>query len=139
MKEGSPMATDPWADAPETSVPTPFITRRRRAQLVNTRATVQVTGADYMNDGRFGPKFTMTCVHPDGDEFRISFSTNSGKSPRDQINKWMWEKLRKGGTPIPASICKRGNSYYLDAPGAESDQDMITSEDSSWSADEPEF
>lgn len=122
------MANDPWASAPETIAPLPFITPARRAELVNTRATVQVSAADYVNDSRFGPKFVMTCIHPDGDEFRISFSTNHGRSPRDQINKWMWQQIRTTGKPIPASLCRRGNAYFLDKPGAESDQDTVTAE-----------
>ena len=133
------MAPDPWDSAPDTEIPTPFITRKRRAVLVNTRATVQVVACEYGNDGRFGPKFTMTCVHPDGDEFRISFSTNGGKSPRDQINKWIWQQLRSGGDPIRASICRRGNAYFLDRPGAESDHDVIAAEQISGPAYEPEW
>lgn len=139
MKGKSTMSNDPWASAPDTATPIPFITKARRAELVNTRATVQVTGADYANDGQFGPKFTMTCVHPDGDEFRISFSTNRGKSPRDQINKWLWQTIRDTGKPVPASVCKRGNAYYLDKPGAESDQDNATDTQSSGNVWEPEF
>lgn len=133
------MANDPWASAPDTPAPTPFITKLRRAGLVNTRATIQVTAVEYGNDRQFGPRFIMTCIHPDGDEFRISFATNGGTTPRDQTNKWMWETIRSTKQPIPASLCKRGNAYYLDRPGAESDTDGIPADESYLPVSEPEF
>ena len=52
-------------------------------------------------------------------------TSQQGKTPRDQTNKYMWAQLRTGNYPkgIPARVCKRGRAYMLDQPGAESERD----------------
>lgn len=142
MATESKPSSDPWANAPQMDI-LPFVTAEERAQLVNSGATVKVTHVEYDRTGQYGPKFVVTFIHPDGDARQMSMTSQSGKTPRDQINKWMWSELRTGTYPdgISARICKRGRAYMFDKPGAESERDntVTTEMASSGNSDMPDF
>lgn len=114
---------DPWANAPTSDGIIPFLTSDQRAQLVNSGEVCQVQQVAYDAHGQFGPKFVTTFTAPDGNDYQISFTSANGRTPRDLINKWMWDQTRKGIRPIPARLCKRGRAYMFDKPGSPSDRD----------------
>lgn len=123
MVESANASTDVWASAPDVPL-IPFLDGDQRAELVNTRATLYVTGMEYDKNGRFGPAFVATFIVPNGDAFQYTFTTNGGKTPRDQTNKWIWTKINKEKNDrIPVQLCKRGRSYYFDKPGSETESD----------------
>jgi hypothetical protein len=128
QKEGNPVANsdDIWAEQPDTPL-IPFLSNQQRAQLVNDRAVLKLTGMDYESTGMYGPKFVATFIVPSGDAYNLSFTVKSIKSPspRDITNKWLWtlvnEKKQSG---IPVQLVKRGRAYMLAKPGSESDFDV---------------
>lgn len=119
---------DVWSTAPDPKdTPLfPFLKNEDRSELVNTRAVLQVTGMDYDASGTFGARFVATFIAPDGNAYKYGFKTAhpAGSSPRDKTNKWIWEQInQKKVSPIPVVLCKRGNAYYFDKPGSESEWD----------------
>lgn len=134
-----PAATDdPWAAAPSTAEVIPFLTSNQRAELVNSGAVCQIQLVEYDAHGQFGPKFVTTFTAPDGNDYQISFTTANGRTPRDILNKWLWEQTRKGNRPIPARLCKRGRAYMFDRPGSPSERDLSAASPSD-SEDHPDF
>jgi hypothetical protein len=129
---------DPWSAAPTTEGIIPFLTGEQRAELVNSGALCQVQQVDYDAHGQFGPKFVTTFTAPDGNDYQISFTTANGRTPRDILNKWMWEQTRKGNRPIPARLCKRGRAYMFDRPGSMSERDATAASPTD-SEDRPDF
>lgn len=112
---------DVWAEAPDAPL-IPFITDEQRANLISTRATLYLTGMEYVKDGRFGPKFEATFIAPDGNGYSYSMTTAHGRTPRDKINKWLWDLItNQKRIRIPVQLVKRGSAYMLDKPGSETD------------------
>lgn len=152
--EGKEMADAPakneadvWESAPDAPL-IPYLTNEQRAALVNEKATIYITGMEYESQGRFGARFLATLIAPDGNGYHYGFTSAGGNgrapSPRDLTNKWMRDQIRgHKADRIPAQLCKRGNSYYLDKPGAESDRDETVPEMATGGAtevpDEPPF
>jgi hypothetical protein len=140
MPENTPSAkADAWASVPSTEEIIPFLTSTMRAELVNARAVCQVQNVVYEAHGQFGPKFVTTFTAPDGNDYQISFTSAGGRSPRDIINKWMFQQTRDGNRPIPAQLCKRGRAYMFDRPGSASERDTTAAIPSSSSEDIPDF
>jgi hypothetical protein len=111
-----------WDEAPDAPL-VPFITSDQRAELVNTSATLQLTGMDYDQGGQFGPKFVATFIGPDGNAYQYSMQSRGGRSPRDKVNRWLWELINKQHKgPVPVQLVKRGSAFLLDRPGSESDK-----------------
>lgn len=138
-------SADVWASAPDAPL-IPFLTADQRAALVNSRDVLKVTGMEYRKEGLYGPNFNATFIGPDGNAYHYSFTTSGGGTPRDQINKWIWETInKKKESPIPVVLCKRGRSYYFDKPGSESEMDYAGEAavpgqaDSGASGDTPDF
>jgi hypothetical protein len=138
MSDTTPKTGDAWASAPSTEEIIPFLTSIMRAELVNARVVCQVQNVVYEAHGQFGPKFVTTFTAPDGNDYQISFTSAGGRSPRDLINKWMYQETRKGNRPIPAQLCKRGRAYMFDQPGSASERDTSAAAPSG-SEDIPDF
>jgi len=125
-KQGRSSATDdPWATVPDTPALIPFLTAAQRADVVNGRAVLQVTGMEYDAHGTYGARFVATFLAPDGNAYKYAFKANRGTTPRDVINKWIWTKINQEKVnPVPVVMCKRGNAYFFDRPGSESERDQ---------------
>jgi hypothetical protein len=129
---GPTLSENVWDNAPDV-VLIPYIDATQRANLINRRVIVQLTGMDYESNGRFGPKFIATFLIGD-DAYHYSISSSGGKSPRDLLNKYLYNQVRAGAVPIPCQLVRKGSAYMFAKPGTDTDPD-----DASPFSDDPSF
>lgn len=128
-----------WSQADNVPL-IPYLNNEQRADLVNSKTIVSLTHMDYEPNAQYGARFVATFQVPEtGDAYHFAMKSSAGKSPRDHVNKAMWEAFKRGHEPIECQLVKKGSAYMLAEPGSETDYDGQMPRPAVGTTDEPPF
>lgn len=106
-----------WQDAPEGDF-VPFLDKAEKDALADSGAVVTLVDMRYVQNSQYGPRFGATLITPDGERRYITMKSSGGETPRDKVNKWLYNLLKEGKvTEVPCRIVRKGQAYMLDRPG----------------------
>lgn len=107
---------DPWADAPDGTMP-PFITPDERDRLITEQRTVFITDIRQEQTAHGGKWYADIMIPPNGVERTCSFTIDANNSPRNRLLSHLMDWMNKYKvTVLPVVLVRAGNGYMFAKP-----------------------